>query len=256
MFFMDLSTLFWNTSLEEMKNGFVYDTKDQSYTCIVCGKAFYYGVIYPIEEVLLQAKLAVKKHIEHEHGSMFDYLIGMNKKYTGLTEHQKELLQLFHRGLSDKEIIEKMDAGSTSTIRNYRFTFKEKEKQAKVFLAIMELLGTQTLSQTSLIPIHKGATMVDERYAVTEEEKEKILSTYFKEGEFGPITSFPSKEKRKIIILQQISKRFEMNKKYTEKEINEILKSVYSDFVTIRRYLIEYGFMERTDNGSEYWLKR
>jgi len=37
--------------------------------------------------------------------------------------------------------------------------------------------------------------------------------------------------------------------------VNEIIKNRYPDFVTIRRYLIEYGFMERKPNGSEYWLK-
>ena len=252
---MELSDLFWNASLEEMKNGFVRYQEEQTYTCIICGEAFLDGVIYPVDDTLLQAKLAVKKHIDLEHKSMFDYLLDMNKKYTGLTEHQKELLRLFQQGLSDKEIIEQLGGGSTSTIRNYRFTFKEKEKQAKVFLAIMELLGTTATNHSMLVPIHKGATMVDERYAITEEEKEKVLSTYFKDGVDGPITNFPSKEKRKIIILKQITKRFEHNKKYTEKDVNEILKTVYNDFVTLRRYLIEYGFMERTKNGSEYWLK-
>ncbi|KPV60402.1 hypothetical protein QJ48_05600 [Paenibacillus sp. A3] len=32
-----------------------------------------------------------------------------------------------------------LDGGSTSTIRNHRFTLREKKKQAKLFLAIMEL---------------------------------------------------------------------------------------------------------------------
>ncbi|MBJ6950597.1 DUF2087 domain-containing protein, partial [Vibrio cholerae] len=29
----------------------------------------------------------------------------------------------------------------------------------------------------------------------------------------------------------------------------------YPDFVTLRRYLIEYGFLDRTDDGSQYWVK-
>ncbi|MFP3361534.1 DUF2087 domain-containing protein, partial [Planococcus sp. SIMBA_143] len=79
----------------------------------------------------------------------------------------------------------------------------------------------------------------------TEEEKEKVLSTYFKQGLDGQLDTFPSKEKRKVIVLQNIMTRFKVDKVYTEKEINEILKSIYSDYVTIRRYLIEYGFMNR-----------
>ena len=97
--------------------------------------------------------------------------------------------------------------------------------------------------------------MVNERYTVTEEEKHKVLSTYFKKGLEGQLESFPSKEKRKLIILQHILKRFEPNRTYSEKEINEILKTAYSDFVTIRRSLIVYSFMERSKDCSEYWIR-
>ncbi len=38
-------------------------------------------------------------------------------------------------GLNDKEIVKEMDGGSTSTIRNHRFTLREKMKQAKVFFS-------------------------------------------------------------------------------------------------------------------------
>lgn len=68
------------------------------------------------------------------------------------------------------------------------------------------------------------------------------------------ISLFPPKEKRKYIILCMIVHLFEDNKKYTEKEINEILKVIYIDYVTIRRYLVEYQFLARLDDGSAYWL--
>ena len=42
--------------------------------------------------------------------------------------------------------------------------------------------------------------------------------------------------------------------KYSECEVNEILKPIYDDYMTIRRYLIMYGFMERTRDGRQYWL--
>ncbi|MEG0457339.1 MAG: DUF2087 domain-containing protein, partial [Oscillospiraceae bacterium] len=63
------------------------------------------------------------------------------------------------------------------------------------------------------------------------------------------------KEKKKIIILRKIAQQFEKNIKYSEKEVNEILKAIYDDFVTIRRYLIEYGYMDRTSNCEQYWKK-
>ena len=91
-------------------------------------------------------------------------------------------------------------------------------------------------------------------YEATKEEKQKVLSTYFKDGLDGQLTIFPSKEKRKLIILQHTLKRFKPNQVYTEKELNEILKTVYTDYVTIRRSLIVYGFMERSKDCSQYWV--
>jgi hypothetical protein len=67
--------------------------------------------------------------------------------------------------------------------------------------------------------------------------------------------AIPKGEKRKLILLRLIVKEFEAEKRYTEKELNQILWSVYEDFVTLRRYLIEYGFMDRTKDCREYWVR-
>ncbi|WP_432406494.1 DUF2087 domain-containing protein [Wukongibacter sp. M2B1] len=249
---MNVDELFWNSNIDEIKKGYIYEPDIEKYLCIICGEVFEKGVIYPQGNALYDAERAVRNHIDKEHGSVFDYLIGMNKKYTGLTDIQRELLKYFHSGLSDKEIIMKTDSGSTSTIRNHRFRLKEKEKQSKVFLAIMALLENKSKENEGLINIHKGATMIDERYAITESEKEKVLRTYLKDE---VLTTFPRKEKRKIIVLGYITKKFKNNVKYSEKQVNEILRKIHSDYVTIRRYLIEYGFLDRCDDCSSYWVK-
>ena len=82
----------------------------------------------------------MQEHIKEIHISVFDYLVNLNKKFTGLTTQQKKLLNLFYQGKSDKEVQKEAEVGSTSTIRNHRFLLKEKERQAKVFLSMMELL--------------------------------------------------------------------------------------------------------------------
>lgn len=158
-------------------------------------------------------------------------------------------------GLNDKEIVKEMDGGSTSTIRNHRFTLREKMKQAKVFLALMELSEEKSKVQTKFVPIHRTATMVDDRYNITEEENDEVLKTHFIDGLDGPLSKFPKKQKRKLIILRHLVKKFDSNQKYSEKEVNTILENVYPDFVTLRRYLIEYGFLDRTADGSQYWVK-
>jgi hypothetical protein len=143
-----------------------------------------------------------------------------------------------------------------STVRNHRFILRQKEKQAKVLLAIMELLRENTPDKKQdFIPIHRSATMVDERFAITGQEYEDILTAYFPEGPQGILKSFPRKEKRKIAILRHIAGKFQPGRTYTEKEVNAILKDTFADYVTLRRYLIEYGFLDRKNDGSSYWVK-
>lgn len=245
--------MFWQASLDEWKCGYVQG--DDDYICLLCGKRTEAGIIYPEDGVLYEAERYMKWHIQHVHGSVFHYLVGLDKKLTGLTEHQNNLLQLFYEGKSDNEIQQQLDIGSASTIRNHRFGLKEKERQAKVFLVLMELLKEKDQHAPAFVEIHKTAKMVDERYNITQTEYEKIVKKYFPNGVLGELISFTQQEKHKVVVLREIAKRFELDRSYSEKEVNEILQPIYHDFVKIRRYLIEYGFLDRKSDGSQYWLK-
>lgn len=249
---MELSEMFWNASLEDFKRGYVQE--EQTYHCLLCGKQVEKGVIYPFEGQLYEAERYMRLHIEEVHGSVFDYLIGLDKKLTGLTEHQNNLLRLFYQGKSDTEVQKELGIGSASTIRNHRFVLKEKERQAKVFLALMELLKARDLHSPAFVPLHQSATMVDDRYNITQGEHDAIVQKYF-DGPTGALLKFPLKQKQKLVVLREIVKQLEQDKTYTEKELNEQLKLIYADYAVIRRYLIEYGFLARKADGSEYWLK-
>jgi Uncharacterized protein conserved in bacteria len=248
--------LFWNASIEEVKNGYVEN--DSSYTCIVCEEQFEKGRIYEINEELYDGKKTAQLHIEKRHNSMLDYLINMNPSFTGISEVQSDLIQLMAQGLSDKEISEKLGVAH-STIRNHRYKLREKEKQAKLFLAMMDLLAKNTnkkinkLDKEMICDAHKTATTLDDRYNTTDKEKQTVIETYMDES--GALKAYPSKEKKKIIILEEIVKNFSKGKTYSEKEINRTLKRVFEDYATIRRALIEYGFIERTNDCSSYWIK-
>lgn len=250
---MEVSELLWNASSEQLKSGYIEE--DEMYICIMCGFKVEKGFIYPKNNMLYEAEKFMKHHIEKEHHSVFQYLIGLNKKFTGLTEHQNSLLRLFYEGRSDAEIQTELGIGSSSTIRNHRFVLKEKERQAKVFLAMMDLLKAKDNHAPTFLPLHKTATMVDDRYNITQEEQKDIESKFFPDGIDGPLMKFPRKEKQKLATLRVLIQRFEKGKTYTEKEINDVLKTAYEDFVTLRRYLIEYGFLDRQDDGSAYWVK-
>jgi hypothetical protein len=247
-------------SLDEIKKGYSFNSNNELYTCLVCGKALETGEVFSYEGRFFDASRAIELHMEKEHGNMFDILTSYDKKYTGITDNQKELLEMFHGGLSDSEIAKKTGV-ATSTIRHQRFVFKEKAKQAKLYLAIYEVVEGALSSKkekntnNDLVEVHRGATMIDDRYSITKEEEDKIIVSVFESLTPLKLKVFSPKEKKKIVILRKIVEQFTKDIKYSEKEINSILKPIYEDYATIRRYLIEYGFMDRTNDCKEYWLK-
>ena len=190
------------------------------------------------------------------HGTPADCLLSGNPAGAGISEVQKRLLELLSEGKNDRQIAAEMGI-TPSTVRNHRFKLREKEKQAKIFLALMRALeqktkeGIMDTDQGRLEEVHPAAAMVDDRYGITRQEREKALKTYMNAD--GSLKQIPAREKKKIIILREIMKRFELGREYTEKEVNQILKEIYAeDFPSIRRALIEYGFMDRTDDCSAY----
>ena len=61
---------------------------------------------------------------------------------------------------------------------------------------------------------------------------------------------------KKIIVMKEVIKNFKKDAVYTETEVNRILKRIYEeDYPSLRRALIEYGFMERTADGSVYRVR-
>ncbi|PKG21892.1 DUF2087 domain-containing protein [Niallia nealsonii] len=248
---MELSDLFFSVSVEELKRGYIEEKND--YVCLLCGERIEKGIIYPYEVLLYEAEKYMNIHIRDAHVSVFDYLITLDKKMTGLTDHQNKLLHLFYQGKSDVEVQQELEIGSASTIRHHRFVLKEKERQAKTLLALMELLKEKDAHAPSFMPVHKHAKMVDDRYNITEEEQNKAISKYFLGTK---LLKFPLKEKQRLIVLREIMNHIDKEKVYTEKEINETIKTIYEDYVWIRRYLIEYGFLDRKADGSSYWVKK
>ena len=83
-------------------------------------------------------------------------------------------------------------------------------------------------------------------------ERENILRAFFKEGPDGPLHSYPSQNKKKLVVLANLAGMFEFDKSYRELEINLKLKARFEDFATLRRDLVEFGFFERSSDCREY----
>jgi hypothetical protein len=241
-----------NANLEQLIKGYILNEED--YICLYCGQTFVVGEMFNFNNHFYEASKAIKIHLTEDHPNRLAELLNLDSRYLSLTANQKELFSLFHSGMSDNEIANKLGVAA-STVRHQKFVFRERAKAAKLYLAAWSIVEENKNKQSELMPIHEGATMVDERYVVTEEENRKILQNVFISLDPLKLKVLSPKEKKKIVILRKIAEKFDEQKNYTEKEVNAILKPIYEDYASLRRYLIEYGYMGRTTDCTSYWKK-
>lgn len=77
----------------------------------------------------------------------------------------------------------------------------------------------------------------------------KVLRQSF-EGD--RLKQIPMSRKKRDVILNFLAGRFDVGRRYSETEVNEIITRHHEDYATLRRELIDGGWMER-ENGV-YWL--
>ena len=76
----------------------------------------------------------------------------------------------------------------------------------------------------------------------------KVLNSFFVEGRLKEI---PAQLKKRQVILRRLLEEFEPDRRYPEKELNQILKAFHEDTATLRREFIGNRMMQR-ENGV-YW---
>lgn len=72
------------------------------------------------------------------------------------------------------------------------------------------------------------------------------------------LTQYPSKKPMRVLALARIAEKFELGRKYTEKEVNEIIRAsiAFGDVELVRREMFQYRLIGRLRDGSEYWLEQ
>ena len=88
----------------------------------------------------------------------------------------------------------------------------------------------------------KEQTLEDAR---EEAYRKKVIDTFFK---FNALKSIPVQRKKRRIILEKMLESFEIDRNYTEKEVNSIISTFHEDFATLRREFINEQLMAR-ENG-------
>jgi biotin operon repressor len=79
----------------------------------------------------------------------------------------------------------------------------------------------------------------------------KVIRDYTKRD--GSLKTLPSQRKKLEAILRYVAQAFEVEKRYSEKQVNEILAGYHDDTATLRRELVGFGLMQREGGGGDYW---
>lgn len=74
----------------------------------------------------------------------------------------------------------------------------------------------------------------------------------------GHLKQFPGKQRMQKIALMYLASKFEMDRVYSEKEVNAVIDDTcnFLNASGLRRELIVNKFMNRKADGSQYWLEK
>ncbi len=83
-------------------------------------------------------------------------------------------------------------------------------------------------------------------------DREQLISRFMPEG---VLLRMPAKHAKRQVLLEHVTQRFEPGVRYSEKQVDEVLRGITdageADHVTLRRYLVDAGLLAR--EAGEYW---
>ena len=77
---------------------------------------------------------------------------------------------------------------------------------------------------------------------------QRVFRAFVREGR---IVALPAKLSKRLVLLDHVARLFEPGLRYPEPVVNRRLLQVYDDYVTLRRYLVDAGFLSRAE--GLYW---
>jgi hypothetical protein len=88
-------------------------------------------------------------------------------------------------------------------------------------------------------------------YGMTDEER-AVLGRYFSGR---TLIEIPANRAKRQVLLQRLVLEFDVGRRYTEPEVNDILFAFHPDWSTLRRYLVDEGLLDRAHEGGAtvYW---
>jgi hypothetical protein len=114
-------------------------------------------------------------------------------------------------------------------------------------------LNDQTLRNLALTPgtSNRSAEPSPESEDPESGQRAKVLRDFF-DGQ--RLRQIPAQRKKRVIVLQHLVTWFDPAQDYPEREVNDLLREAHPDVATLRRELVDYGFMTRA--GGVYRVAR
>lgn len=86
-------------------------------------------------------------------------------------------------------------------------------------------------------------------------KRSRILDRLLDEN--GRVARWPRRRAQKLIVLDHLAQHFDPGARLRESEVNALLLSLhaFNDAALLRRWLVEEGYLDRTRDGSAYWLR-
>jgi hypothetical protein len=83
-------------------------------------------------------------------------------------------------------------------------------------------------------------------------DEQRVLGRYFSGRKLIVIPTHPAK---RLVVLQRLALEFDIGRRYSEQEVNEILGAFNPDWSTLRRGLIDEDLLDRETSGGDnrYW---
>jgi DNA-binding HxlR family transcriptional regulator len=79
----------------------------------------------------------------------------------------------------------------------------------------------------------------------------KVLADYSRKD--GSLKTIPAQRKKLEALLRHVVKVFAPGKRYSEKQVNNMLSRFHEDTASLRRELVGCGLMQRESDGRLYW---
>jgi hypothetical protein len=100
------------------------------------------------------------------------------------------------------------------------------------------------LAAVAAAPARPGPDPTDD----VPEDDARILRRYFRGGR---LTQIPSQLSRRRVVLDRLAQEFDVGSRYSERQVNAILRRFHQDVASLRRFLVDEGFLDRA--AGDYW---